>query len=93
MAFNFVEKKFTKLVEDVQSKSTLNQEDVSSFLREVRLLLLEADVNLKVVKEFIANIEEKALKQESDVSKTKSQELIQIVNNELKEVLGGEAHT
>ena len=92
MAFNFVEKRFTKLVDNIQTKNTLNSEDVESFLREIRLILLEADVNLQVVKNFISNIEEKVTGTVADFSKTKSQELIKIVNEELIKILGGETH-
>jgi signal recognition particle subunit SRP54 len=90
MAFNFVEKKFTKLVDNIQSKNTIKSEDVKSFLKEIRLLLLEADVNLDVVKSFISRIEEGTIGSVADLDKTKSQELIKIVNQELTKILGGE---
>ena len=93
MAFNFVEKRFTKIVDDIQSKSTLKAEDVSNFLREIRLLLLEADVNIEVVKTFISDVQSKLEGQTTDFDKTKSQELIKLINEELVDILGGETHT
>jgi signal recognition particle subunit SRP54 len=92
MAFNFVEKRFTKLVDNIQTKNTIKFEDVESFLKEIRLLLLEADVNLEVVKAFIKNIEEKVVGSSTDFVKTKSQELIKVINEELIKILGGETH-
>ncbi|MGI6038469.1 MAG: signal recognition particle protein, partial [Limnochordia bacterium] len=69
----------------------LTEKDVDAALREVRLALLEADVNFRVVKDFVARVKERALGQEVLSSLTPGQQVIKIVHNELTELLGGQA--
>ena len=71
------------------SKGKINEKDVDEALREVRLALLEADVNLKVVKEFTSRIKERALTTEVLESLTPAQHVVGIVNEELIAILGG----
>src|SRR5690606_5486522 len=76
---------FSKL----KSRGKLSEDDVNEALREVRLALLEADVNFKVVKDFIAKVKEKAIGQEVMKSFTPGMVVIDIVNKQLTELMGG----
>ena len=69
-------------------RGALNEEDVSAALREVRIALLEADVALPVVKQFIAGVKEKAVGQEVLRSITPGQMVVKIVHDHLVEMLG-----
>lgn len=69
----------------------LSESNISEALREVRLALLEADVNYKVAKQFIAKIKDRAVGQEVMKSLTPAQQVIKIVRDELCELMGGEA--
>lgn len=91
MAFNFVEKRISKVIDKVKTKSVLNEENISELLKEIRIILLEADVNLKVVKKFIEHIKNKSMGEVIDFNKSSSQELIKIISDELIEILGGES--
>lgn len=71
-------------------KGRLTEDDVNDMLREVRIALLEADVNLTVVKEFVKQVKEKAVGEEVFGSLTADQTLIKIVRDELSQLLGGE---
>ena len=70
---------------------TITEKDLDEAMREVRLALLEADVNFRVVKQFIADVKEKALGAEVHKALNPVQQIIQIVNDELIEVLGKDA--
>jgi signal recognition particle subunit SRP54 len=74
-----------------KEKGKLDANDIKKGLREVRLALLEADVNYKVVKDFIARVEERALSSEVIESLTPFQQIVKIVYEELVKTLGGEA--
>lgn len=78
---------FSKL----RGKGKVAEEDVNEAMREVRLALLEADVNFKVVKEFISKVKEKSVGQEVMKSFTPGMVIIDIVNKELTELMGGTA--
>ena len=67
----------------------MSEDDVNEAMREVRLALLEADVNFKVVKDFIAKVKERAIGQELAKSFTPGMVIIDIVNKELTELMGG----
>ncbi len=67
----------------------IDDENINEALKQVRMALLEADVNFKVVKTFISNVREKALGEEVKKSLTPDQVFIKIVNDELVEILGG----
>lgn len=69
-------------------KGKLTEDDVREAMKQVRLALLEADVNLKVVKEFVARVTEKAIGEEVTKSLTPAQQVVKIVHNELMELLG-----
>jgi signal recognition particle subunit SRP54 len=72
------------------SSGKISEKDLDDALREVRIALLEADVNFKVVRDFIARVRERALGQEVLQSITPGQQVISIVNDQLVEVLGGD---
>ena len=82
--------KLTSVFEKLGRKGKLNEADVDEALRQVRLALLEADVNFKVVKEFLARVRERAIGSEVLHSLTPAQQIIKIVNEELIVILGGE---
>ncbi len=75
----------------IRGKGRLDEKTVDEVLREIRLALLEADVNFRVVKEFVARVREKAVGEEVLQSLTPDQQVIRIVRDELIELLGGEA--
>jgi signal recognition particle subunit SRP54 len=79
-----------KVFKDLRGYGKLTPENIQDALREVRLALLEADVNFKVVKDFISSISERAVGQEVLDSLTPGQQVIKIVHQELVELLGGE---
>ncbi|NNE09453.1 MAG: signal recognition particle protein, partial [Gemmatimonadetes bacterium] len=74
----------------LRGRGKLNEKDVTAGLREIRLALLEADVHFKVVKEFLANVKERAVGQEVLDSISPGQQLVKIVNDELVKLLGGQ---
>ncbi|MHA3825589.1 signal recognition particle protein [Mycoplasma sp. Z463D] len=89
---DFLEKRIQKSLAKMAKKTTLNEEDIQEVTREVKMALLEADVNLKVVKEFVNNVKEKALEEGRIIGKLNpSQTMIKIFRDELVEVLGKEA--
>lgn len=73
----------------LKGKGNLTEADVNDAMREVRVALLEADVNFKVVKEFVAGIKERAIGQDVLSSLTPGQQVVKIVREELAELLGG----
>ena len=91
MAFEGLSDKLQGLFKNLRGKGRLTEEDIDKAMREVRLALLEADVNFKVVKKFIANIKEKCLGEEVLASLTPGQQVIKIVNEELTALMGGTA--
>jgi len=82
--------KLTAVFDKLGRKGKLSEGDVDEALRQVRLALLEADVNFKVVKEFLTKVRERALASEVLRSLTPAQQIIKIVNEELIAILGGE---
>jgi signal recognition particle subunit SRP54 len=74
---------------DVRSRGTLNEDDISKAMRQVRLALLEADVNFKVVKDFTAAVKERALGQDVLQSLNPGQQVVKIVADELTTLMGG----
>jgi signal recognition particle subunit SRP54 len=73
----------------LRGKGKLSEADVDEALREIRVALLEADVNFKVVRDFIKRVRERAVGQEVAASLTPGQQVIKIVNSELTELMGG----
>jgi signal recognition particle subunit SRP54 len=88
MAFEGLASRLQNVLSKLKGKGKLSEEDVNEALREVRLALLEADVNFKVVKDFIAKIKEKAIGQEVMKSFTPGMLVVDIVNKELTSLMG-----
>ena len=74
---------------DVRSRGKLTEDDINKAMRQVRLALLEADVNFKVVKEFTAAVKERALGQDVLSSLNPGQQVVKIVSDELTALMGG----
>lgn len=89
MAFEILTDKLTAAIQKLRGQKTVSEQDLKETLREVRLALLEADVNFKVVKEFTAKIKERAMGQQVDPNLTPGQYIVKIVHEELIELLGG----
>ena len=89
MAFEGLSSKLQEFTRKLKGKTRITESDLKEMLREVKLALLEADVNYKIVKEFTATIQEKALGQDVLKSLTPGQQVIKIVKDELVELLGG----
>ncbi|MBI5235564.1 MAG: signal recognition particle protein [Deltaproteobacteria bacterium] len=85
--------KFRKVLKDVRGHGALSDSNIQDALKEVRLALLEADVNLVVVKDFIAAVKEKALGKEVLGSLTPGQQFTKVVHDELTRLLGGSEAT
>lgn len=89
MAFENLSEKLQGTFKKLKGKGVLTEADINEAMREVKLALLEADVNFKVVKEFVAEVKEKALGQGVLESLTPGQQVIKIVNDTLVELMGG----
>ncbi|MFV8479646.1 signal recognition particle protein [Mycoplasma sp. 654] len=88
---DFLEKRIQKSLAKMAKKTTLNEADILEVTREVKMALLEADVNLRVVKEFVNNVKEKALEEGKIIGRLNpSQTMIKIFRDELVKVLGSE---
>jgi len=87
--FEFLTSKFEDLFFKIKSKGKLSPKDLEDSLREIKLILLEADVNYLVVKQFLEKIKEKALGENILESLTPFQQVIKIVNDEMINMLGG----
>ncbi|NTV11940.1 MAG: signal recognition particle protein, partial [Zoogloea sp.] len=83
--------RLAKVVKTLRGHARLTEENIQEALREVRMALLEADVSLPVVKDFIARVKEKAVGEEVVGSLTPGQALIGVVHRELAELMGGTA--
>ena len=90
MAFEGLSSRLQEITRKLKGKTRITESDLKEVLREVKLALLEADVNYKIVKDFIKVIEEKALGQDVLKSLTPGQQVVKIVKDELVELLGGE---
>lgn len=90
MAFESLTDKLSAAFKKLRSKGKLDEDDVKKAMREVRLALLEADVNFKVVKDFVNKLTERAVGVEVLESLTPGQQVIKIVNEELTTLMGGE---
>ncbi len=89
MAFEGLSSKLQEITKKLRGKARITESDLKEILREVKLALLEADVNYLIVKEFISGVQEKALGQDVLKSLTPGQQVIKIVKDELIELLGG----
>jgi signal recognition particle subunit SRP54 len=89
MAFEGLTTRLQNVFGKLKSRGKVSEDDVNEAMREVRLALLEADVNFKVVKDFISKVKERAIGQEVTKSFTPAMVIIDIVNKELTELMGG----
>ena len=89
MAFESLSEKLQNTFKKLKGKGVLTEADINDAMREVKLALLEADVNFKIVKEFVAEVKEKCLGQEVLQSLTPGQQVIKIVNEQLTDLMGG----
>ena len=88
MAFEGLSSRLQEVTRKLRGKARITESDLKEMLREVKLALLEADVNYKVVKEFTTNVKEKALGQDVLKSLTPGQQVVKIVRDELTNLLG-----
>ncbi len=86
--FDNLNERLNKVFKKLKGRGRLSQEDIQEGLREVRLALLEADVNYKVVKDFVRKVRDRAVGQEVMESLTPGQQVVKIVHEELKDLLG-----
>lgn len=89
MVFEGLADKLQQTFKKLRGRGKLSESDVNDAMREVRMALLEADVNFKVVKDFVAKVKERAIGQEVLDSLTPAQHVIKIVNEELTDLMGG----
>lgn len=89
--FEYIGDRLTNAIKNIKGMGRITEDNINDAMREIRLALLEADVNYTVVKEFINNVKEKALGMEVDKSLKPDEVFIKIVKDELVELLGGEA--
>ncbi|MCP3026148.1 signal recognition particle protein [Halobacillus sp. A5] len=89
MAFEGLSDRLQQSIQKIKGKGKVSEQDVKEMTREVRLALLEADVNFKVVKDFVKRIRERAVGEEVMGSLTPGQQVIKIVKDELTELMGG----
>ncbi|WP_047984906.1 signal recognition particle protein [Ornithinibacillus californiensis] len=90
MAFEGLADRLQSTIKRITGKGKVSEQDVKEMTREIRLALLEADVNFKVVKDLIKRIKERAVGQEVMESLTPGQQVIKVVKEELTELMGGE---
>ena len=89
MAFEALTDKLSRIFKKLRGQARLTESNMDDMLKEIRIALLEADVNFKVVKEFINNVKEKAIGQDVLTKLNPSQMITKIVHDELEELLGG----
>ena len=90
MAFESLTKRLQDAMSKLRRKGKVTEADVKEMMREIRLALLEADVNLQVVKEFTKNVRERAVGAEVLESLSPAQQVVKIVDEELTKMLGSE---
>ncbi|HSH24999.1 MAG TPA: signal recognition particle protein [Massilibacterium sp.] len=91
MAFEGLAERLQSTMQKIRGKGKVTEADVNEMMREVRLALLEADVNFKVVKQFVKRVKERAIGQDVLKSLTPGQQVIKVVKEELTELMGGES--
>ena len=91
MPFESLSEKIQMSLRRVTGRGRLNENDIDEMMKEVRLSLLEADVNYKVVKSFIADVKEKAMGEKILKSLTPGDQVVKVVHDELKKLMGSEA--
>ncbi|MBP5729915.1 MAG: signal recognition particle protein, partial [Clostridia bacterium] len=90
MAFESLSAKLQATIKRLRGQTRVSEKDVKEFMREIRMALLEADVNYKVVKDFIARVSDKAVGQNVLESLSPGQQIVKIVDDELVELLGAD---
>ena len=90
MAFDSLTEKLQNIFKNLRSKGLLTEDDVKAALKEVKMALLEADVNFKVVKQFVKDVQERAIGQDVMNGLNPGQMVIKIVNDELVRLMGSE---
>lgn len=90
MAFEGLAERLQSTIKKITGKGKVSEQDVNTMAREVRLALLEADVNFKVVRDFVNRIKERAVGQEVMESLTPGQQVVKVVQEELTQLMGGE---
>ena len=90
MAFESLSERLNSVFKKLRGKGKLGEADIKAAMREVRMALLEADVNYNVAKEFCAQVSERAMGQEVMESLTPAQQVVKIVNEELTRLMGGD---
>ena len=90
MAFESLGEKIQQTMKKLRGRGKLTEQDVDQALREVRLALLEADVNFKVVKDFVARVREEAVGEEVMSSLTPGQQVVKVVHGQLTALMGGQ---
>ncbi|MGI2327217.1 signal recognition particle protein [Planococcus sp. YIM B11945] len=90
MAFEGLAERLQGTIQRIKGKGKVSEADVKEMMREVRFALIEADVNLKVVKEFVKKVSERAIGQDVMESLTPGQQVVKIVKDELTNLMGGE---
>ena len=88
MAFESLSNKLQQVFSNLKGKGKLTEKDVKAAMREVKLALLEADVNFKIVKDFINKVSEKAVGEEVLTGLNPAQQVIKFVNDGLVELMG-----
>ena len=91
MAFEGLTEKLSNAFKRLRGKGRLTEADVKEAMKEIRMALLEADVNYKVVKDFVAKVTERAVGSDVLESLTPAQMIVKIVNEELTALMGGES--
>ena len=91
MAFEGLTERLQNAIGKLRRKGKISESDVKEVMREIRLALLEADVNFKVVKDFVKTVRQRAVGSEVLESLTPAQQIVKIVNEELVKVMGQEA--
>ena len=89
MAFEGLSDRLQDILKKLRGKGKISEEDVKTAMREVRMALLEADVNFKVVKDFTNKVRERAVGSEVLQSITPGQQIVKIVHDEMTELMGG----
>src|SRR6476619_6371318 len=89
--FENLQEKLQRAFKNLRGQGTLTEENIQEALKEIRLALLEADVNFKVVKQFIDRVQVKAMGQEVIGSLDAGQQMVKIVHDELVSLMGGDS--
>ena len=93
MPFEQLSQRLTSIISKIKGTSTLDEKNMEGMLREIRLALLEADVNLTVINKFLTRVKEKSLGISLNAKVTPSNMVVKIVHDEIITILGQEAST